>query len=83
MTKLEKAMHELEEYLCGSCNSFDIGEFAEDFDVDELELAQAMDHAEIFLCNACGWWQFPGDYCGIHDHDEISCNDCCEEEDED
>ena len=80
--KLATAVREIEELLCGTCNSFDIGEFAEDHDLDEMKLAQAMDDAEIDLCDGCGWWQYPGEYTLGHkdecDHNEIVCGDCCD-----
>lgn len=76
---LSKAIALIEDELCGTCNYFDTAEAAEKYGVEELELAQAMDDAEIFLCSTCGWWQYPGEYCGMHDHDEIICTDCCEE----
>ena len=77
-------------YVAGSCNSYDEcrSRFTEEVkEVDEsicdqqieLILDQAIDEAEIFLCECCGWW------CWAHEHSEVcegNCSECSPSDEE-
>ena len=76
-----KMINEIEEQLCGTCEFFDLTGKAEELGVDEYDLACAIDDAEIFNCDFCGWWQYPGDVCNEHAHEGTVCASCCEYED--
>ena len=74
----QKYVDEMVDQVSGCCI---LPDFEEKWHVDELEaLAYLSAHYEIEQCAVCGWWLYTGDYCSMHDHDEIVCTDCCEEE---
>jgi hypothetical protein len=77
--KLDKALDDFETMFCGTCQFVDTEDFANEYQVDELEMCLALDEYGIIRCAQCGWWQYPGDYCTEHDHEELICNECCEE----
>lgn len=79
LDKLTKAVEYIEETYCGTIYFPDLKAIAIEFEVDEYKLACAVDEAEIFQCIDCGWTLYPGEYCTMHDHEEIICMDCCEE----
>ncbi|AYN56069.1 hypothetical protein STG2_105 [Salmonella phage STG2] len=74
-------------FIAGSCNSFDysLTVFTEEHpevnkDILETILNKAIEEAEIFLCDSCGWW------CWAHErswNDYDTCRDCDPEEEED
>jgi hypothetical protein len=54
------------------------------YKLTEDEVHEILEDADVMECHNCNWWQYPGDYCSEHEcHDEITCTDCCEEEDDD
>lgn len=70
-------------YIAGSCNSFDESLNVLHFSLTEkgikisledleMELSQALEDAEVFCCENCGWW------CYEHDRSEEGtyCSDC-------
>lgn len=61
------------EDLQGSCDSFDPTEYSD----DDLEYLDSV----IFNCNTCGWWYDIGDLSETCS-DELTCQDCEEEENE-
>lgn len=94
MTKIEK-IHAFVEtfvhgYVAGSCNSYEeckerlAEELEEHFGIVdrghvEVVLDNAIEEAEIFLCNTCGWW------CWAHEQSPAKVDECseCNPEDED
>jgi hypothetical protein len=68
--------------VAGSC-MINWGYFEEELGLDEDEVAEILDDAEVYECQTCNWWQYDGDICGMHEHSEFTCTDCCEEEDDD
>ena len=95
MTQIEKIHAYVEQfvsgYVAGSSNSYDeckerlAESLNEEFGIVDLGyvevvLDNAIEEAEIFLCNICGWW------CWAHEQsfnhiDE--CNECTPGDDED
>jgi hypothetical protein len=53
------------------------------YKLTEDEVHEILDDAEVYECQTCNWWQYDGDICGMHEHNEMTCTDCCEEEDDD
>lgn len=53
----------------------------EDYGMDEEDVEAILIHHDVNTCVVCGWWLFAGEYCTMHDHEEITCEQCCEYED--
>ena len=50
-----------------------------DYDLTYEEVLDIMTEFDVQECVVCGWYQYPSDYCSMHEHDEITCYQCCEE----
>lgn len=50
-----------------------------DFGLSYEQVIDIMIEFDIEQCVSCGWHLYPGDYCTEHEHDEITCTDCCTE----
>jgi hypothetical protein len=60
----------------GACATrFDYDHYGMDID----DVYNILIENEVEQCTVCSWWQYPGDYCMEHEHEEITCNSCCEE----
>ena len=66
------------DHFAGSCMAY-TNDFEEDYGLTEDEVEEILIEADIEMCVVCGWWQYSGEYCSEHDHDEITCMDCCED----
>ncbi len=75
---LKVAAVEIEQLLAGSCRC--ASEVADDFGLDEDQVAKIMTDAGHERCETCGWW-CTDDEVDIVD-DEYVCTDCREAEEE-
>jgi hypothetical protein len=75
----EKAEKDVVQSFSGGCSpSFDPDSYGLESEDDIYDI---LIENEIECCATCGWWQYSGDYCHEHEHEEICCHDCCEEKD--
>ena len=75
-----KYAQEIEDYVSGSCSP---NFYAwEDKGLSDDDVMQVLAEADVNECSVCGWWLYGGEYCTDHDHDEIVCHHCCEDEQE-
>lgn len=78
LTDLQKQYEaEIVEAYAGSCMPY---LDPEEYGMDEDDINAILIENDVEQCVCCGWWQYPGDYCTEHDHDEIVCHDCCAEQ---
>jgi len=66
------------EHFAGSAMAY-LNDFDDEVEnLSEDEVIEILIDADIEQCAMCGWWLYPGAYCSWHEHDEITCHDCCE-----
>jgi hypothetical protein len=67
--------------VAGSC-IINWGWMEDEYKLNEDEVYEILECAGVYECMTCNWWQYEGESCHDHEHDEITCTQCCEEDDE-